>query len=423
MMKFVDLFCGLGGFHVALKRIGSQCVFACELDSELRELYWKNFGLLPFGDIRNVDEKAVPKHDILCAGFPCQPFSKAGHRNGLNDPDNGNLIFEVLRIMKHHKPKFFIFENVPHLKTHDNDRTWNKVKDVLCVELGYDISEQILSPHEFGIPHIRRRLFIVGCNESLSWFKWPKETNSFVPLSDFLLNGNSKDRFLTDEKLMYLNVWQEFLNIFPKDEPIPKFPIWSCEFGATYPFEDVTPHLLKSKKLRSFKGAYGKELNDISENELLMNIPKYSRAKIEKFPNWKIRYIRQNRQLYLRFARDLKKIAKILQNFPLSFQKFEWNCGDGNRNIFDHIIQFRASGVRIRPNDAIPSLFVSPTQIPIIGWKKRYLSKFEARKLQSLGSISLPKIERNAFKALGNSVNAHLVYLISKNLKRTNGKY
>jgi DNA (cytosine-5)-methyltransferase 1 len=154
-MRFIDLFAGLGGFHLALKRLGHSCVFACELDSELRTLYQKNFGIEPKGDIRGISVSAVPDHDLLCAGFPCQPFSKAGEQQGFDCPQWGDLFDFVLKIIRFRKPQYLILENVPNITRHNNGDTWSELDSSLRAT-GYDIDHAYLSPHHFGIPQIRR---------------------------------------------------------------------------------------------------------------------------------------------------------------------------------------------------------------------------------------------------------------------------
>ena len=105
--KFIDLFCGIGGFHLALSSLGGECVFASDIDADCRKVYQQNFGIEPHGDITKIDEKDIPAHDVLCGGFPCQSFSKAGNRRGINDP-RGTLFFDIVRIVKHHKPKYLL---------------------------------------------------------------------------------------------------------------------------------------------------------------------------------------------------------------------------------------------------------------------------------------------------------------------------
>lgn len=118
-MRFIDLFAGLGGFNLALTHLGLTCVFACEVDEDLRKLYENNFDIYPAGDIRKVAVTDIPEHDILCAGFPCQPFSKAGDQQGFNCPKWGDLFDYVLKIIEYHKPKYIMLENVPNLEKAD----------------------------------------------------------------------------------------------------------------------------------------------------------------------------------------------------------------------------------------------------------------------------------------------------------------
>ena len=172
-IKFIDLFAGLGGFHLALKQLGHHCVFASEINPTLKELYFDNFGIKPQGDLRQVNIKQIPKHNILCAGFPCQPFSKAGPQDGLQNPKLGKLYREILKVIEHHNPKYFILENVPNLEKHNNGQTWKYMKKLLT-EKGYNVLMGKLSPHQFGIPQIRERLYIVGSTDNLDYFKWPK---------------------------------------------------------------------------------------------------------------------------------------------------------------------------------------------------------------------------------------------------------
>jgi DNA (cytosine-5)-methyltransferase 1 len=145
-LRFIDLFAGLGGFHQALQALGHECVFACEIDPDLAALYKKNFGIEPLADIRDHHGK-VPAHDILCAGFPCQPFSKAGDQLGFECPQWGDLFEYVVKILKRHKPRYLLIENVPNLLRHDEGRTWGKVCDTLR-DAGYAIKFSRLSSEE-----------------------------------------------------------------------------------------------------------------------------------------------------------------------------------------------------------------------------------------------------------------------------------
>jgi len=130
-LRFIDLFAGLGGFHLALSRLGHKCVFASEINQDLQKLYQKNFSISPVGDIRQVEMQSIPEHDILCAGFPCQPFSKAGMQLGFDCPLWGTLFQNIIKILKYHQPNYFIIENVPNLARHQNGKTWSKIQKEL----------------------------------------------------------------------------------------------------------------------------------------------------------------------------------------------------------------------------------------------------------------------------------------------------
>src|SRR5690349_7506249 len=131
MMRFADFFSGLGGFHLALSRLGHECVFACEVNETLRNTYQANFGIMPSGDIREVSLKTIPRHEILCAGFPCQPFSKAGGQLGSKCPKWGGLFDCLLKVIRRHRPLYLLFENVPNLEKHDGGTTWAAMRSSL----------------------------------------------------------------------------------------------------------------------------------------------------------------------------------------------------------------------------------------------------------------------------------------------------
>jgi len=168
-VRFVDLFAGLGGFHLALRRLGHECVFASQIERDVQDTYEKNFGLRPVGDIRKIPVEKIPSHSILCAGFPCQPFSKAGGQNGLKCPKDGDLFKYVVRIVRYHQPRYLILENVPNLIRHNEGKTCRGMRGRLKA-LGYELDEMRYSPHQFGIPQIRDRVYVVGCLSGLNGF-------------------------------------------------------------------------------------------------------------------------------------------------------------------------------------------------------------------------------------------------------------
>ena len=263
-MRFIDLFAGLGGFHQALASLGHEAVFASELDSDLAALYEKNFGLKPHGDIRS-SYADVPAHDILCAGFPCQPFSKAGDQKGFDCPQWGDLFDYVIKILDRHEPRFLMIENVPNLMRHDSGETWRKIEERLR-QTGYAIDSSRLSPHLFGVPQVRDRAIIVGARDGLESFEWPRPTHAAeqLSISNVLDKNPAGARRLTDNFISYLTAWQALLDAIPAQVDLPSFPIWAMEFGATYPFKAGTPTKLGLTNIGSFKGALGTPLRGLS---------------------------------------------------------------------------------------------------------------------------------------------------------------
>ena len=161
--KFIDLFCGIGGFHQAMADLGGECVYASDIDADCRKTYERNYGIKPDGDITKVETKDIPAHDVLCGGFPCQAFSKAGKRLGFEDPTKGTLFFDIMRIANYHHPKYMLLENVRNLASHDEGNTWRVIHDSI-VKAGYNVIDEpvIFSPHYIGVPQHRERVYIVG---------------------------------------------------------------------------------------------------------------------------------------------------------------------------------------------------------------------------------------------------------------------
>lgn len=197
--KFVDLFAGLGGFRLALESLGAECVYSNEWDLPVKEVYYENFGDVPDGDITKVDEKTIPDHDILCAGFPCQAFSISGKQRGFDD-SRGTLFFDVARIVKEKRPKIVFMENVKNFATHDGGKTLEVVKTTM-EELGYTFNQRVLNSVDYGVPQKRERIYMVCFRNDVvtKEFAFPKAVKLTKHVEDFLLD----DEALTEQ--LYVN--------------------------------------------------------------------------------------------------------------------------------------------------------------------------------------------------------------------------
>lgn len=243
-IKFIDLFCGIGGFRVAMDEACREndlipsCVFSSDIDPFCQDSYEANFEHRPTGDITKVNENDIPDHDILFAGFPCQPFSIIGQMQGFNDI-RGTLFFDIARIIKHKQPKAFILENVKQLVGHNNGETLKVIIKILQKELGYHVQYAVLNALDYGLPQKRERVIIVGHKEPIL-FSYPSPIRPFKPLSEILEKRVEKKYFASDyiqlkrkekHKSAYkLSVWHE-----NKAGNICSYP-YSCALraGASY---------------------------------------------------------------------------------------------------------------------------------------------------------------------------------------------
>ncbi len=166
-LKFVDLFCGIGSFHYSFNKFGWECVMSCDIDNAVKQTYKENYNQEPLGDITKIEPKNIPPFDILCAGFPCQPFSQCGQHKGFDD-ERGTLFFNIMKFVKLHKPKIIILENVQGLLTHDSGNTFKTIKTQIESEK-YIVGHRILKCSDYGIPQMRKRLFIVGIRDDLEF--------------------------------------------------------------------------------------------------------------------------------------------------------------------------------------------------------------------------------------------------------------
>ncbi len=193
----VDLFCGIGGFHIAASELGIETTFACDIDRAASECYSRNLGLVPHGDVREC-KVDIPEHDILMAGFPCQPFSSIGKKEGLADP-RGALIYEVAEIAAKKSPRAIVLENVKRLCTHDSGRTIRAVRK-LFEDIGYYVEYQVLDALKFGLPQRRERTFVVALQGGLPSIDWPRPHETHRPLEE-LLEDSVDIRYFANQRI------------------------------------------------------------------------------------------------------------------------------------------------------------------------------------------------------------------------------
>jgi len=427
-MKFIDLFCGIGGFHSALSQLGHECVFACDIDKDAATMYELNFGIPAHEDIR--DCVNLPEFDILCAGFPCQPFSKSGSQEGFNDETRGTLFHEIMRIISISQPKILFLENVPNLKTHDDGNTYKVIKESI-ENSGYKLWSAILSPHKFGTPQIRKRLFMVAIRSDFSRqidFEFPRETNELTDVRSILDNVKEipKKYFLSQEIISIFDTWNEFIKNIPKTLK-PVSPLWTQDFGMSYPLEDIHPisdsHMVSNKKLINILVEDG-IIPLKNRLDIVNQFPPYiSSSKIE-IPNWKKTFILKNREFWKITSSEIGQdwLSKV-RKYNHTFQKFEWQVGDGERDIWKHVIQTRPSGIRVKKSNYIPAL-VAMAQIPIIGWQKRKMTPKECARVQNFDvdgfkgkQYQLSASDSVSYKQLGNSVDVKITALIMKKIE------
>lgn len=381
--KFIDLFSGIGGFHQAMEQLGGTCVLASDIDKYAIETYSENYNINSDVNIRDIKVEDIPKHDVLCAGFPCQTFSKAGKQKGFKDETKGTLFFEIERILEYHKTKYIILENVRNLVSHDHGNTWKTIYSHLK-KLGYRLTPEplILSPHQLGIPQLRERVVILGIYD-------PKHSNEDLKITfdnikslrqkdensiyDIIENHKVEEKYYITEREKYiLNVWDTFYKGI--NTKVLGFPVWYDWFKK------------KSE---------------------------------EDMPEWKKEFVRKNNELYKNnkeFIDEWSKQYNNLKDFTPTQRKFEWQAGDSIDSLWKGLIQFRPSGIRVKKPTCFPAL-VALVQIPIIGKYKRRLTVREAARLQSFPDTFKPNSnDQQAYKQFGNAVNVDVIKMAAKAL-------
>ena len=433
-MRFVDLFCGIGGFHAALHRLGHECVFATDIDKSAAETYELNWGK-PGGfdvncDIRKVLDE-IPKMDIICAGFPCQPFSKSGSQAGFQDQTRGTLFHDICFLAEKHKPEVLFLENVPHLVRHDGGNTFAVIQQRLD-ELGYDFQWSILSPHKFGIPQVRTRVYIVAIRKDLAKgrdFSFPSEHDEQELDVRSVLDSKVDPKYeMSAKEIHWLNMWEEFLQNVNLDTKLPGHPIWADSFIGSEPLPGDLLQYTK-KELISIWNEW-KEYGWVKPMKTSMR--KAEIIKAINLPKWKQDFIRKNRLLYSNNQHYIDSWLKkwnVLglndegeRNIPVSRTKYEWQAGPTSRTNWENIFQFRPSGIRVKRGDYFPALGAM-AQIPVVGGLKRHLTPKECARIQSFdvdGEFGKPFVlgdnDGQAYKQLGNAVNVNMIYEIQSRI-------
>lgn len=378
-MRYIDLFCGIGGFHQALDRLNYECVYACDIDKECRKIYEENYNITPDTDITKA--KDIPDFDILCGGFPCQSFSNSGKKKAFDD-NRGNLINYVFEIIKKKKPKFIFLENVKHIIKINNGKVYEYIINSLT-DLGYIVKTTILSPHNLGIPQQRERVFFIGIKNEFG-----DKDLVFTPKSN---KKNIFEKSASTDKYKISNELQQVLEAW--DEIIQKFDVG----------EVLSPTIL---------------IHEFYKN--------YTKNEFALLPKWKQDYISKNKRIYNKYKNEWDiwycKYQTILNKREI-YGKLEWQTGKKKENdtIFNYFIQVRQSGIRVKKTEYFPTL-VAIGQIPIYGKEKRYLTPRECARLQSFPEdFIIHSSDKVAYKQFGNSVNIDVVYFVISIVLRNYG--
>jgi DNA (cytosine-5)-methyltransferase 1 len=399
--KFIDLFCGIGGFHQALMRLRlgeeeekeekegkmMKCVFASDIDAACRTVYETNYGVLPAGDITKVSiNDSIPEFDILCGGFPCQSFSNSGKKKGFDDP-RGNLFENILQIATLRRPSFMFLENVKHIQKINNGEVYRHILKRIT-ETGYVVSDYTLSPHQLGVPQQRERVIFVCIRADLYD---PAKPLVITPPADAVIDvtqifeKNVAEKYrISKEVDQVLSAWDEMIRVFDVGETLS--PTIMCnEFYTSY-----TP------------------------------------LEFNALPVWKQDYITKNKPLYTKYkdAWDAwyTKHKALLTKREI-YGKLEWQVGKKKENdsIFNYFIQLRQSGIRVKKAHYFPTL-VAIVQTPIYAKEKRHITPRECARLQSFpDSFIIPENDHTAYKQFGNAVNVDVVHFVIRETLKTYG--
>ena len=380
-LTFIDLFSGIGGFHQALSKLGCKCTLACDIDKNCRKIYKKNYGMGVLKDVKLINPEEIGDIDIICGGFPCQAFSNAGKKKTFSD-DRGLLFDEIIRIAKNKKPKFMFLENVKHILKVGNCEVIEYIKDTIS-KCGYHLQIIKMSPHEYGIPQERQRIYFVCVRNDIYNQKEielpPKIENETIELDKFLDKKEdiNEKYFIKGDVLECLNAWDEMIKEFDVDEKI-------------------SPTIM---------------INEHYNN--------HTEEDFDNYAQWRKDYITKNKPLINKYKGKwdawYEKHKDILKKREI-YGKLEWQVGKikSNDSIFNYFIQIRQSGIRVKKAKYFPTL-VAISQIPIYGKEKRYITPRECARLQSFPEdFIISEEDKDAYKQFGNAVNVENVRTVIK---------
>lgn len=370
-LTFIDLFCGIGGFHQALNDLGANCILACDIDKDCRINYEENYGIKPVNDIKEIDEHKLPDFDVLCGGFPCQPFSSGGKKKTFRDK-RGGLFDEIMRIVKVKQPKFLFLENVKHILKVSEGEVLKYIEQQIDLH-GYVLQRFQMSPHDYGVPQQRERIYFVCVRKDLYTgdpITLSVDDNVTLEVSSITEKRADVDKkyYLKGDVLQVLEAWDEMIQIF--------------EVGET-----LSPTLLIHDAYR-----------------------RYTDEEYDTLAQWRKEYMVKNKRLIDKyrapFATWYTKHKDLLSKREI-YGKLEWQVGKVKENdsIFHYFIQLRQSGIRVKKAHYFPTL-VAISQIPIYGKEKRYITPRECARLQSFpDTYKIDENDKHSYKQFGNSVN------------------
>ena len=377
-INFIDLFCGIGGFHQALTKLGCNCILACDIDKACRENYKLNYNIDPHPDVRKINPNDInEKVDIICGGFPCQTFSNAGKKKMFDD-DRGLLFDEIIRIANVTKPKFMFLENVKHILKVGDGKVIEYIKKKLD-ENNYHLQLFEISPHHYGVPQQRDRVYFVCVRKDIynnKDIKLPEKIKDYN-FETFLDKNDEIDEkyFIKGDILECLNAWEEMIKIFPEGEKIS-------------PVIMINEH---------YNG--------------------HTQEDFDGYAKWRKEYITANKPLISKYKPQwdawYEKHKNILQKREI-YGKLEWQAGKikENDSIFNYFIQLRQSGIRVKRARHFPTL-VAISQIPIYGKEKRYITPRECARLQSFPyDFKISEQDKHSYKQFGNAVNVNNVHIV-----------